>query len=419
VIWRREVRAPVVGLLAALAIALAIATGPAFAATEPEVSADSAILVETSSGDVLYELRPDRRRPIASTTKLMTALLVLERTRLSEVMPASRYRPAPIESQLGLAVGEEMTVADLLRGLLLESANDAAVTLAEGVSGSRPAFVRAMNARARELGLERTRFANPIGLDAPGNRSTARDLVRLTLKLRSFPFFRRTVAREEVTLNSGNQPRTIQNRNTLVSHPRVDGVKTGHTRQADYVLIGSGRSRIGVRLISVVLGAPTEVERNRDTLALLEHGFESYRISRPVRRNGRFPAARVPIRYRFGAELPLMAERAVRTVVRVDGADPVVEVLDVPSIVEGPVRRGERVGAARVRVSHEGRVVEEVPLVASAAVREAGFGQRLKDWLTRPYGLMVLLFAAAGTVLVARTVVRRRRASPGAAAEAT
>lgn len=406
--WR-SARALATVLPAMVAIVLGASAAPARAAMAPEVSADSAILVETSSGDVLYQRRPDRPRPIASTTKLMTALLVLERARLSEVMPASRYRPAPIESQLGLAVGEEMTVADLLRGLLLESANDAAVTLAEGVSGSRPAFVRAMNRRARELGLTRTRFANPIGLDAPGNRSTARDLVQLTLKLRTFPFFRRTVAREEVTLESGNQVRTIENRNTLVAHPRVDGVKTGHTRLAEYVLVGSGRSRLGVRLISVVLGAPSEAARNEDTLALLEHGFASYRVGRVVRRNQRFEQARVPIRYRRGAELPLMAERAVRRVVRTGGEDPVATVVGVPREVEGPVRRGERVGAARIQVIHEGRVVDEVPLVASAAVPEADLAQRIKDGVTRPYTLIALLVAATGTVLLARAAVRRRR----------
>ena len=408
---RQRACAPALILLTILAVVVGIAPAPARAATAPDISADNAILVETSAGDVLFERRPDRPVPIASTTKLMTALIVLEETRLSDIMPASRYRPAPVESQLGLAVGEEMTVADLLRALLLVSANDAAVTLAEGVSGSRAEFVRDMNARARELGLEDSRFANPIGLDAPGNRSTARDLVRLTLKLRSFPFFRRTVAREEVILDSGNQVRKIENRNTLVSHPRVDGVKTGHTRQAEYVLVGSGRSQLGVRLISVVLGAPTEADRNEDTMDLLNYGFRSYEVSRPVRRNQQL--ARVPIRYRRGAELPLMAERAVRQVVRVDGEEPEHEVVGLPADVEGPVRRGERVGEAMVRVTLWGRVVDEVPLVASAAEPEAGLAQRLKDAVTRPYTLGALLVAVTGSVLLGRAAVRRRRRRDG------
>ena len=317
---RRPALPPVVaGLLVAAALASVgsgAAAHPAAAAKLPELAAKSAIAVETSTGDVVYARRPDRPRPIASATKLMTALLALERLPRNKLIPASNYRPAPIESHIGLRPGEEMTVADLLRGLMLASANDAAVTLAEATSGSRPAFVRAMNARARRLGLTRTRFDNPIGLDAPTNRSTARDLVRLTLQLRTHPFFRRTVAREQATLKSGDRLRVIRNRNTLVSHRRVDGVKTGHTRLAEYVLVGSGRSASGVRLITVVLGEPDEATRNSDTLELMTWGFRQFRVLRPIRRGQTFPGARAPIRYRRGAELALVAAGSVRRVIR-------------------------------------------------------------------------------------------------------
>jgi D-alanyl-D-alanine carboxypeptidase (penicillin-binding protein 5/6) len=412
--------AAVAVVAAALALPLPAAAQDAGSAdSRPRVRADSAILVETTTGDVLYARRPDRPRAIASATKLMTALLTLERVpRLAEQLPASRYRPAPIEAQLGLRPGERLTVADLLRGLLLESASDAAITLAEGTAGSRPAFVRAMNARARELGLSRTRYANPIGLDAPGNRSTARDLVQLTLQLRTHEFFRRTVAREKVTLESGDRVRVIANRNTLVTHPRVDGVKTGHTRQAEYVLVASGRSPQGVRLISVVLGEPSEQARNEDTLALLRWGFGRYTVTRPVRRGQGFEAASVPIRYRRGAELPLVAARTVEHVVRRGDPAPEVQVVDVPEIVEGPLRRGQRIGRAAVLVSHSGRVVARIPLVAASAVPEAGLAERLKDGVTRPFTLIGLLLAGGASVLLARVVLRRRRRRGGPARRA-
>lgn len=422
---RRPARLPAVSrlvtavVLALLCCSLALVTSAQ--AAPPRIEADSAIVVETSTGEVIYERRPDRERAIASATKLMTALLALEELPLSRVVPASDYRPAPIESQLGLRPGEELTVADLLRGLLLESASDAAVTLAEATSGSRPAFVRAMNARARRLGLTDTRFANPIGLDAPGNRSTARDLVRLTLALRTHSFFRRTVAREQVTLTSGDQPRKVDNRNTLVEHPLVDGVKTGHTRQAEYVLVGSGRDSRGVRLISVVLGAPDEEARNDDTLSLLTWGFRQFRVLRPVRRGQSFASASVPIRYRRGAELSLVAGQSQRRVIRRDAPAPRLEVVGVPDELEGPVRRGQRLGRAAVRVFQGDRLVAEVPLVAGSAVPEADFAQKLKDALTRPYALVLLLLAAIATVLAVRALSRRRRpsrragASPGSA----
>ncbi len=391
-----------------LAFCCCILAATSVQAAPPRIEAESAIVVETSTGEVVYERRPDSRRAIASATKLMTALLALEELPRSRVVPASDYRPAPIESQLGLRPGEELTVADLLRGLLLESASDAAVTLAEATSGSRPAFVRAMNARARRLGLTSTRFANPIGLDAPGNRSTARDLVRLTLALRTHAFFRRTVAREQVKLTSGDQPREVKNRNTLVANPLVDGVKTGHTRMAEYVLVGSGRDSRGVRLISVVLGAPDEMARNDDTLALLTWGFRQFRVLRPVRRGQRFEAASVPIRYRRGAELSLVAGQVLRRVVRRDAPAPRLEVVGVPDEVEGPVRRGQRLGRAAVRVRQGDRVVAEVPLVAASAVPEADFAQRVKDAVTRPYTLVLLLMAGIGTVLAVRALSRRR-----------
>jgi D-alanyl-D-alanine carboxypeptidase (penicillin-binding protein 5/6) len=126
----------------------------------------------------------------------MTALLTLERSRPSTVYRAVRYRALPAESQIELQPGEKMTVADLLRGMLIESANDAAATLATRIGGTEANFVRAMNKRAQELGLKNTHYANPIGLDDPANYSTARDLVRLTLRARAFNFFRRTVAHE-------------------------------------------------------------------------------------------------------------------------------------------------------------------------------------------------------------------------------
>src|SRR5262249_4412492 len=144
------------------------------------VRAPSAIVVEVSTGIVACARDADQHRLVGSTTKLMTALLTLERAKLSDVFTNSDYRPAPIQSQIGLQPGEQMTVADLLRGLLVYSGNDAAATLAKGVGGSEKRFVRLMNQRARQLGLTNTHYENPIGLDGDGdNYSSARDLVTL------------------------------------------------------------------------------------------------------------------------------------------------------------------------------------------------------------------------------------------------
>jgi D-alanyl-D-alanine carboxypeptidase (penicillin-binding protein 5/6) len=401
-------RGRVLALASALCLLPAFAT-PARAAAAapppPAVSAPNAIVMEPSTGEVLYARAADARRPIASATKLMTALLTLERLPLSAVVAAADYRAAPVESQLGLRTGERMTVADLLRGLMLESANDAAETLAEGVAGSRGAFVRRMNRHARQLGLAHTHFANPIGLDAGGNYSSARDLARLAARVRRNPFLRRLADRTRATLESGDRPRTVRNRNTLVSFGPgwVNGLKTGHTLGAGYVLVGTGTRR-GATMVSVVLGTRSEAARNDDTLQLLRWGLRQFRRRTLVRAGD--TAGAVPIRYRRGAELAVVAGSTLRRTVRTDARVALRDV-GVPSEVEGPIAAGTRLGWREVLVG--GRRVARVPIEASASVPAAGLTTRAKDWFTRPIVLIFALAALTASVLLARRLMPTRR----------
>src|SRR4051794_8759528 len=294
---RRAAGALVVAL-ALFAVALAAAaTAPAAAQQRgqsgPVVRAPAAILVEPATGDVVYQRNARQQRPIASTTKLMTALLTLERMKLGKTVTAIRYRAAPAESVIGLRAGERLTVADLMRGLLLASANDAAATLAVRAGGTRERFVRLMNRRARQLGLHDTHYANPIGLDEAGNHSSAEDLVKLTLILRRNEFFRAVTNLPSATLKTGSRPRTILNRNTLVREvPAVNGVKTGHTSTAGYLLVGSA-TRNGITVISAVLGEPSEGARDADSLTLLRYGLSHYRRRAGVRRGATYATAKL------------------------------------------------------------------------------------------------------------------------------
>ena len=402
-------------LAALAAAALALVLAPAAKAACPvTVTAPAAIVIDARMGDVLCKRNPDDGRPIASTTKLMTALLALERTELSDVVPAARYRALPVESKINLRPGERMTVADLLRGLMLESANDAAVTLAEHVGGSREAFVRLMNRRAGELGLRGTRFANPIGLDDPGNYSTARELAKLTQKLREFPFFRDLVDSPSATLKSGDRIRTVRNRNTLVGNrPEVTGVKTGRTQRAGYVLVGSAQKR-GVSLISVVLGTSSEGARNFQTTELFEYGWSRYRPATAVARGQILE--RVPIRFRPGAELELVASRTVkRRILRGRGGFE-RRVLDVPDEVEGPIQEGQRFGT--IEVFHRGRRISRVPLVAGDGVAEAGAARKAKEFFTRPSTVGLLGVALLAAVMIS-VLFRRRAGGEGEGVPAT
>lgn len=236
----------------------------------------AAIVADARSGRVLYSDHARRSVLIGSTAKLMTALIALERVPLDTSFVAPGYGGDGEESLMGLGSGEQMQVRDLLRGLLLPSGNDAAIALAVGVAGSEQAFVELMNRRAQQLGMTGTRYGNPIGLDA-GTRSTATDLVILTRQLRRHAFFRATVAARSVTLGSGAVPRTLQNSNRLLGGTlAVDGVKTGHTRAAGYVLVGSA-TRGDAAVVSVVLGTGSEQERDAATLALLRYGLRRLR----------------------------------------------------------------------------------------------------------------------------------------------
>jgi D-alanyl-D-alanine carboxypeptidase (penicillin-binding protein 5/6) len=390
-------------VLATVALVLALAA-PAHAKSPPcpdTVNAPSAIVIEVSTGTVACARAADRRRPVGSTTKLMTALLTLERAKLSDTFTAAGYRPAPIESQIGLQPGERMKVSDLMRGLLAESGNDAAAALAKGVAGSEKHFVRLMNERARQLGLDNTSYANPIGLDADGNYSSARDLVTLATVLRTNSFFKKVVDSRSVTLKSGVHPRTFANRNRLVvKFPFVNGVKTGHTRQAGYVLVGSA-SRNGVQLISAVLDTPSEDARDADTMALYRWAFPRFERIRAVIENR--PMASVPIRFRQGAKLKLKAARTVRRIVLRGHRAAVSVKVFAPADVAGPVRSGQRLGRAEVRQA--GHLVATVPLIASAALPAADLTQRTKSWAGRPWVLVGGFAAIVGTLLVAR---RRR-----------
>jgi D-alanyl-D-alanine carboxypeptidase (penicillin-binding protein 5/6) len=393
------------GTSAALLAALALSATPAQAAKAPDcpdsVKAPSAIVIEVSTGTVACARQADKERSIGSTTKLMTALLTLEEAKLSQTFKASSYRPSPIESQIGLQPGERMKVADLMRGLLLESGNDAAMTLAQGVSGSTKAFVREMNRRARKLGLEHTHYDNPIGLDGPGNYSSARDLVTLATVLRTNSFFKKIVDSPSGTLKTGVHPRTFANRNTLVrKYDYVNGVKTGHTRGAGYVLVGSA-SRNGIQLVSAVLATPSEAARDADTIAAYKWAFPRFQRVRAVI-EGRTMAT-AAIRFRNGAKLKLVPDRTIRRIVPRGHRDAVSLKVDAPSVVEGPIRSGQRLG--KVEVRQGGKVVATAALIAQAAVPAANTAQRTKAAAGSPW----LIIGVALAVLVATVLLMARR----------
>lgn len=392
--------------IAALAAVVAIAVAPSAAAQGPAPpsleQAGAAILVDARDGSPLLQKDAGESRPVASTTKLMTALLTLERASMDDVFAAAAYDAAPVESKIDLRAGERMRVRDLLAALLLESANDAAVTLAEGISGSRAAFVRAMNERAAQLGLTGTSYANPIGLDDPRNYSTARDLATLARELLADRRFARIVDMPAARLESGAQPRVVESRNDLVARfPFVDGVKTGYTSQAGYVLVGAATAPNGARVLSVVLGEPSEAARDADTLALLRYGLAQYRRV-PALREGH-TVATTDVAFR-DERVGLTPARSLRVLARRDQR--VRTRVDAPDALEGELPAGERVGT--VAVLRDGDVVRRVALVTAAPVAGAGLPRRVASALGISLTVLILLGIVSISAIAGIGAGRRR-----------
>lgn len=387
-------------LLATLVAAVLLAGAPVAVATKPpRIDARAWALIDARTGDVLASHAIARQLPVASTTKLMTAYVALHELPLNRIVRAAPYEAEYGESLLGLRPGQRVSARDLLYGLILRSGNDAAYDLARAAAGSERRFVVQMNRYAAALGLSDTRYANPIGLDQRGNHSSAGDLVALTRRLLRIPIFAKIAASRSAELRSLRPPRRIETINELLElAPWVDGVKTGHTFGARYVLVGSGR-RKGVELIAAVVGTETDEDRFDDTLQLLEYGFSGYRRRVPIRAGQTL--ATPSIAY-AGGNLKLRAARTVAVGVR--SGQLMSTSVRAPREVKGPIRRGARLGTAVVRV--DGLRAASVPLLAGQAVPKASVLERARSFVEDHLLWIVLALSA---ILVAAVLLRRRR----------
>jgi len=350
---------------------------------EPRVAAASAILADLDSGEVLWERNPDQRQPIASVTKIMTGLLVVEATDPDEVVTASPNAARQTGAELGLEVGEVQPVRQLLMALLLQSANDAAVALAEHVGGTVDGFVDGMNRRARRLGARDTRFASPNGLDDNGY-STSHDLVAITAEAFRDATFREVVATKLHRIPSPDgDPRRIQNRNALLWLYRgAIGVKTGYTAAAGFCLVAAAE-RDGLRLVAVVLGAPSSPWS--DAAEMLNHGFEAWERRDVVDGSTALDPIEVA-----GREIPVRADGALSLLLR-RGETVEVEVRPDPGLTL-PVAEGQTVG--EVVVSGGGEVLGRVRAVsASSVAAPVGSSPPEKPWWERAWDAVAGFFA--------------------------
>ena len=369
----------------------------------PHVLAKSWALIDARTGDVLTSHAGEERRLVASTTKLMTAYVAMKDLPRSKIVVAQPYEYEYGESVMGLVAGQRISVEDLLYGLILLSAGDAAHTLAIESAGSVKKFVAEMNRYSAALGLTNTHFQNPVGLDSKGNYSSALDLATLTMELEKIPAFAKIADAREHTLKSLHPPRKIKTINELLEMaPWVTGVKTGHTWKAGYVLVGSGEKR-GIKLISVAIDAPTDETRFSDNLELLEWGFRQYHRRKAIKKGKEL--ASPSIRY-SGGELPLIVGHSLKVAMR---AGQKVEVdVDAPREVTGPIRRGAKLGTATVSI--DGLRAGRVPLLASRRVPAASAFDKARGFVgEHPIPLAVAVCAILALAILLWRGIRRIR----------
>jgi D-alanyl-D-alanine carboxypeptidase (penicillin-binding protein 5/6) len=334
---------------------------PADRTVRPSPASPTALLADLDSGDVLFAKGIDIRRPIASVTKLMTALVVTQHAKAGEIVSVPRdavfgRNEYGVSSTLGLRAGEHQTVKDLLYGALLGSANDAARALAIHVAGSEASFVTLMNRQARALRMRDTRFASATGLDDRG-RSTASDLLALVEAVADRPGLT-TIARTRVRTIPAprGKERSIQNRNVLLwLYPGATGMKTGSTAAAGACLVASAE-REGRRLVAIVLGASGEAFS--DAAALLNYGFEGF--TRRTLVTGSEPLGTVRLR---GGAVPVVAGTSLDALVPVNDLQSIRFRFDVDADAAFPPAIGDTVGSYRVVVG--GLDIGTVPLVVA------------------------------------------------------
>lgn len=336
------------------------------AAAVPDVAMASGVLV-APDGRELWSRDPGARRAMASTTKIMTAIVVLENAGLDEVITVSAQAATVGESAADLRAGDTLTVAQALEALLVKSGNDAAVVLAEHVAGSEAAFVELMNAKASEMGLHETHFANPHGLDQTGHYTSARDLAAMARYAMALPEFRRGVGLLSAVLDSPRGPRTLYSSNKLLlTYSGANGVKTGWTDDAGYCLVASAE-RDGVELIAVVLGASDEQERFRQASKLLDWGFAHYGVRRLAQAEQ--VVGSVPVSDYLDVEVRvLLPEDLSAQVFDLDGE--IVRTVALPEEIDAPVTVDERVGT--LTISQGGVLVAQAPVVAASNVTKPG-----------------------------------------------
>jgi D-alanyl-D-alanine carboxypeptidase (penicillin-binding protein 5/6) len=343
----------------------------------PQIASSSYVLMEPKSGHVIMENNSSERLPPASLTKMMTAYIVEReldegRIAMGDMVPISVTAWQTGGSRTFVREGTSVTVEDLLRGVVIQSGNDASVALAEFVAGSEGAFVDIMNQQAELLGMTNTNFENATGLPSSNHYSTAHDLALLAqATINDYPETYPIYAEKQFTFNNIRQP----NRNSLLWRDNsVDGLKTGHTEEAGYCLVASAK-RDDTRFIAVVMGARSAESRSQEVQKMLNYGFRYYQSERLFSAGQEL--IKSPVWGGAVNALPVGVFEDVYVTISRGARNQLESVIDLDSVVRAPVSAGDELG--RIKVSYQGEVLVDQPVLALVDVPDGGFFKRIWD----------------------------------------
>ena len=354
-----------------------VSSRAALRALAPDLSMPTGFLA-SMDGRELWARDPTARVAMASTTKIMTAVVVLEHAKLDDIVIVDRKAAAVGQSTMGLVVGERFTVGELLKGVLVQSGNDAATLIAEHVGGTVPRFVQMMNAKAVALDLKDTHYANPHGLDAPGHYTSASDLVSLARYAMRNPVFRGIVDTYTAKVKSDRYTHVLTSHNILLRTYRgAEGVKTGNTDDAGYCVVVAAQ-RNGVELIGAIMGTVSEGDRAKQAKTLLDWGFKHYRQTEVASAGA--VLGRVPI----SDYLERTAAAVTSTTTSLPVFDPAGAVkrrIELPVNIPAPVKAGDHIGT--LTLYQGSTIIVQLPLVADRDIPAPDLGQRIVFFFTR------------------------------------
>ena len=347
--------------------------------TDLGLNAKSAILMEESTGNILYESNPDERLPIASVTKVMTMLLIMEavdsgKISLDDMVTVSENAMSYGGSTMFLETGEQLTVNDMLKGIAVASANDGCVAMAEHLAGSESAFVDMMNEKAKELGMENTHFMNTNGLDEDDHYSSARDVAIMSRELMKHETIFNYTSIWMDTLRGGKFQ--LANTNKLIRfYDGANGLKTGSTSKA-LCCLSAAAKRNDMQLIAVVLGAPTSAERFASAKSLLDYGFANYAVNTQITAGDE--VQKIAVEKGVDKEVDVVAGDSCSTLVKKGQEDNITKEIKIDETITAPIEAGQKIGT--MTISRDGEVIADIDLNALSAVEKKGIGLIIKDF---------------------------------------